>query len=389
MKKTIRIKSLLGICLVLGAANYAFSEDAEVKLDSNNGSTKFYIQDKDAVTVFSADSDGNTVINGTAAVAGSGFSVGVSTFVVKNGNVGIGTTSPATRLEVNGAAQFGSGATRSTFTAAGALTLSGALTLTSDPTAALHAATRQYVDAAAVGEATTCPADMAYIPGPYPYCVDKYEAYLVSGAVSNDTCTNGSQAEVDANATTAIAGSASGQTPLVNINWCAAKKACQNAGKHLLTNMEWSNAANYKGSKWNITAEQSGEGLMVCNTNTGGALTTGASLTCVTQQGVYDMIGNVWEWVDFVMTADPTNGLANNYVTGYDFATGLPTSVGATSPAFGDDYYGAYNGAGAARAVLRGGGWGSAANAGVFAFDATGAPSYSATAFGFRCGRRK
>ena len=40
-----------------------------------------------------------------------------------SGNVGIGTTSPATLLDVNGAAQFGSGATKSTFTAAGTLSL--------------------------------------------------------------------------------------------------------------------------------------------------------------------------------------------------------------------------------------------------------------------------
>lgn len=38
-----------------------------------------------------------------------------------SGNVGIGTTSPATVLDVNGASQFGSGATKSTFTAAGNL----------------------------------------------------------------------------------------------------------------------------------------------------------------------------------------------------------------------------------------------------------------------------
>ncbi len=198
---------------------------------------------------------------------------------------------------------------------------------------------------AAPADGSACPTGMAYIPGPYPYCVDKYEAYLVSGSVSNDACTDGSQAEVDANATTAVAGSAAGQTVLTNINWCAAKKACQNAGKHLLTNSEWFNAANYKGSKWNITAEQSAE-AMACNTGGGGVALTGASAGCVTREGVFDMIGNVWEWVDFVVTADPTNGLVSNNITGYDFATGIPTSVGASTPAFGNDFYWAYNGDG-------------------------------------------
>ncbi|HBA60616.1 MAG TPA: hypothetical protein DCZ92_07320 [Elusimicrobia bacterium] len=343
--------------------------------------------------------------------------------ILPAGNVGIGTLSPATPLDVNGAAQFGSGATKSTFTAAGALnlasaltvanggtnantaagaltslgavakagdTMTGALTLSADPTAALHAATKQYVDAAAA-EGGACPTGMAYIPGPYPYCVDKYEAYLMSGAVSNDTCTNGSQAEVDANATTAVAGSAAGQTPLVNINWCAAKKACQNAGKHLLTNSEWFSAANYKGSKWNITAEETAE-AMACNTAGSNVNNTGASAGCVTQEEVYDMIGNVWEWVDFVMTADPTNALGDGYVTGYDSATGLPTSIGSSSNAYGNDYYWAYTGGGIAKAALRGGNWGwsaGSASSGIFALRLEAVPSTANAAFGFRCGKAK
>ncbi len=144
----------------------------------------------------------------------------------------------------------------------------------------MHAATKQYFDTA-TADGVACPAGMAYIPGPYPYCIDKYEAYLAGGTVTNCTCTDGSQAEVDACGSTAIAGSASGQTPLVSINWCAARKACQNAGKHLLSNSEWFNAANYKGSKWNITAEETAE-AMVCNTSGGVATLTGARTACVT-----------------------------------------------------------------------------------------------------------
>ena len=102
MKKTVLVKSLLVMCLVSGFMDYAFSENTGIKLNSNDGTTKFIVQNKDAVTVFSADSDGNTVINGTATVAGSGFSVGGSTLVVKDGNVGIGTTSPGSTLDVQG-----------------------------------------------------------------------------------------------------------------------------------------------------------------------------------------------------------------------------------------------------------------------------------------------
>lgn len=43
------------------------------------------------------------------------------------GSAGVGTAAPATKLDVNGSAQFGSGATKSTFTAAGALQLASSL----------------------------------------------------------------------------------------------------------------------------------------------------------------------------------------------------------------------------------------------------------------------
>ena len=47
--------------------------------------------------------NGYAVLRGSADIPGGSFSVGVSTFVVKDGNIGIGTTAPSERLEVNGA----------------------------------------------------------------------------------------------------------------------------------------------------------------------------------------------------------------------------------------------------------------------------------------------
>ena len=86
MKKIILARSLLGLCLLFGIAGYAFStEDAELKLKSVGG--KFIIQDKDAKTIAVFDAAGNFVTSGTATVAGSEFSVGGSTFIVKDGNV--------------------------------------------------------------------------------------------------------------------------------------------------------------------------------------------------------------------------------------------------------------------------------------------------------------
>ena len=65
--------------------------------------------------------DGYSEFRGTAAVPSGGFSVGGSTFVVKNGNVGIGTTEPAVSLDVAGGIKAGSVATACTLGIAGTI----------------------------------------------------------------------------------------------------------------------------------------------------------------------------------------------------------------------------------------------------------------------------
>jgi len=56
------------LCLLLGAVNGVFAEDA-IKLNSNDGTTKFIVQDNAAATVFSADSNGNAYMLGYSSAA--------------------------------------------------------------------------------------------------------------------------------------------------------------------------------------------------------------------------------------------------------------------------------------------------------------------------------
>lgn len=71
--------------------------------------------------------------------------------VFDGGNVGIGTANPAARLDVAGDAQFGAGATKSTFSATGALTFPAAYA----PAAPQEAATKAYVDSRLTSISTT------------------------------------------------------------------------------------------------------------------------------------------------------------------------------------------------------------------------------------------
>lgn len=72
-----------------------------------------------------------------------------------NANIGIGTASPATLLDVNGSAQFGSGAAKSTFTAAGGIgvadgfTMSGTSVTVAAPLAVTFGSTRATVGGSA------------------------------------------------------------------------------------------------------------------------------------------------------------------------------------------------------------------------------------------------
>jgi hypothetical protein len=95
----------LVVCFTFGIATQLVqlhAENVEIKLNSNDGSTGFIIQSSTGNTVYRTDSNGNIIIKGTVTVQGAGFSVGNSSFVVKNGNVGIGTTDTTSKLTVFG-----------------------------------------------------------------------------------------------------------------------------------------------------------------------------------------------------------------------------------------------------------------------------------------------
>ncbi|MFZ3091867.1 MAG: SUMF1/EgtB/PvdO family nonheme iron enzyme [Nitrospirota bacterium] len=209
-----------------------------------------------------------------------------------------------------------------------------------------------------------------------PLCVDKYEASVWSSADGTGTAYGvlaGQTAypggfPANGNWTTPLyAVSRVNEFPSTGVTWFQAQQACALSGKRLLTNAEWQMAA--AGTPDNTN----------CNVSGVTVADTGTYASCVSNYQVNDMVGNVWEWV-----ADWMQGNTNPWAP----------SAGTTNATYGSDWVYGTNpatsqggGLNLSAAIIRGGSWSGGANAGVFALDASRAPSVSDSYFGFRCVR--
>jgi formylglycine-generating enzyme required for sulfatase activity len=160
--------------------------------------------------------------------------------------------------------------------------------------------------------------------------------------------------------------SIAGVQPSACITWFQANQACLLSGKRLLTNREWQGAAA------GTPDPGTDNGTSDCNISaTGDAVNTGSRANCKSSWGVFDMVGNVDEWVA-------------------DWAV-LANSCTSWSAGFGSDLS-CFGGPGGSNlnlpgALLRGGGFSLGTGAGVFAVDAGFDPSFSFNFIGFRCAR--
>jgi formylglycine-generating enzyme required for sulfatase activity len=156
--------------------------------------------------------------------------------------------------------------------------------------------------------------------------------------------------------------------PSACITWFQANQACLLSGKRLLTNREWQGAAA------STPDPGTDNGTTDCNVgHTGTPSDTGSRSNCQSAWGVFDMVGNVDEWVaDWADQA--------NTCTDWTTSAGIP---GTDLSCFGGP--GGTVASSLPAALIRGGNFGSLA--GVFAVSAGRVPSDQTFFTGFRCAR--
>ncbi len=230
---------------------------------------------------------------------------------------------------------------------------------------------------------SACPEGMALIAtSEGDFCIDQFEASTGGSCPAQNPV---SKQDTDDNLAIPNCKPVSEQDeePWRNISRQQAELACARAGKRLPTNNEWYRAALG-------TPDKTGWGREDCNLDNVSASDpdkTGSRENCASPLGVYDMIGNVWEWQEETVT----NGVYKNtplpsqgYVVSIDSA-GMPleTNIDTPDAALFDDYF--WHDPTDARGILRGGYWKSETDGGQYAVNITVPPSFVGNAVGFRC----
>lgn len=202
-------------------------------------------------------------------------------------------------------------------------------------------------------------------------CVDMYEA-SPSEDCPHKNLSNTVQSEENASTKNCYASSVEGKIPWNFISLPQAQRMCSGAGKRLPTSEEWYFIAL-------------GTNSDLCTIQTSSVIETG-NRECISSSGVYDSIGNVWEWVDEEVQGNIFNNRplpAEGYVTSVDTQGVALTSGNDGDMLYGKDYI--WSKTEGVFGMLRGGFYGSNQDAGLYSVNASVQTSFATQGVGFRC----
>ncbi|MCB9758812.1 MAG: SUMF1/EgtB/PvdO family nonheme iron enzyme [Alphaproteobacteria bacterium] len=147
--------------------------------------------------------------------------------------------------------------------------------------------------------ASVCPAGMVPLEGRGgPFCMHAYEVHIEGQLGDAD------QGVDFPNGSTKVSLSArAGQEPSKGVSWYQAYAACAEAGWHLCTSAEWEDAcAGPTGRAWPTLDGAYASGRCAVSHppqyHKVPLSPSGAFPDCRTPEGVYDLLGNLWEWTD-------------------------------------------------------------------------------------------
>lgn len=202
-------------------------------------------------------------------------------------------------------------------------------------------------------------------------CVDMYEA-SPSDECQFQEISNTVQSERNTITKGCVPVSQPEVAPWNYISLPQAQRMCAETGKRLPTSNEW-------------YAFALGTDVDSCVIDADTYTETGRA-ECASSVGVYDVVGNLWEWVDETVVEGNLNGILlpeEGYVASVDSDGIALTSTSSPQLLYGEDYFWSKNNG--VYGVIRGGFYGSGKDAGLYGVNASVETSLATLGIGFRC----